>query len=87
MPEPVKESDSLCSNYHCCAICGIELRHAKPHTWFCSRCYKDWLKDIKSKQPWVVYLIKLERARRYKIQAMRELGVVIVSLDEAITNG
>ena len=73
-------NDGFDMNYNCCAICGVRLLPNKPYTWFCNHCYKDWSEAIHEDEPWVVYLTKLERARRYRMRKMREMGVTIVYL-------
>jgi hypothetical protein len=49
--------------YECC-ICGVTLHTENPKTYFCSKCYKDWKREIKAKCEWVTCLINFESRRR-----------------------
>jgi ribosomal protein L37AE/L43A len=71
--------DSLDIMDKCCSICGRRL-NTIANIWFCSRCYNDWKEAILGKEPWVIYLRKLEQARRYKIKTMKDLGIKLVYL-------
>lgn len=73
-------NDGFDMNYNCCAICGVRLPSSRPYSWFCYHCYEDWKDAIHKDEPWVVYLVKLERARRYKMRKMREMGITVVYL-------
>ena len=73
-----------------CALCGTKLGE-NPLTYWCSKCYADWRKDIINRKEWTLYLQRLESRRRYGETTMRELGIKLIHLngkfDIAVVNG
>lgn len=63
-----------------CALCGSDIGHKSPKSFWCNRCYSDWRQSILDKEPWTVYLVNLEANRRYGEKTMSDLGIQLVYL-------
>jgi len=64
----------------CCSICGHAIYTANHNTYFCNKCYRTWKYEILGKEPWVIYLQRLENRRRYRKEKV-ESKITLIYLD------